>query len=399
VPILVPSGIVPIKSLTTDDVLYGDRVTSYRWEVLAHSSGSDHLVGFLDGVVEGSASLSWSSNAAVKGTGSMKVLDLDTAADGLMTISQLALVSARVRPVLVIDGLPDIPLGVFLFSAAPEAWAGTGRTYSAELLDRSTVLDQDSVDESYTVDATTPILQAVAAVIASAGESIDVDATVTDTLASPMVWEAGTSKLRIVNDLLAALNYNSLWVDGVGRFQATPYVVPAKRSLTYELLNRPRELIDGADSIYSDEWSRDLDMFAVPNKVVAVQSGSDGAPALVGEYTNTDPASPFSYPSRGRWITSVLTDVEVPDYSNEADPQAATVAFLVAKAQQSLIAASAVQATVKVKHLPVPLRVLDVMRFKNVPAGIDARHVVTSITLDANPLGLMETTLQEVIDL
>jgi hypothetical protein len=267
------------------------------------------------------------------------------------------------------------------------------------LLDRATVLDQDKTDASYTVDTSTPILQAVAAVIASAGERIDIDAAVTDTLASPMVWEAGTSKLQIVNDLLSALNYNSLWVDGIGRYQATPYVVPARRSLTYELLNQPRQLVDGEQSIYSAEWSRDRDMFSVPNKTIAVQSGSDDAPALVGVYTNEDPASPFSYPSRGRWITNVLSDVDVPDFSAEADPAAATVAFLEAKAQQSLIASSAVQAAVTVKHLPVPLRVSEVMRFKSTPAGIDARHVVTGLKLDANPLGLMESTLQEVIDL
>lgn len=397
----VPSGLLPIKELTTDDVLYGDRVTSYRWEVLAHDGGTDHLVGYLDGVVEGSASLSWASNAAVKGSGNLHVTDLDEAAPGLLTIREVSLTSARLRPVLVIDGLPEIPLGVYLFSAAPEDWTATGRTVKGELLDRATVLDQDAVDESYTVDASTPILSAVAAVIASAGESIDVDATVTTTPASPMVWPVGTTKLQIVNDLLAALNYNSLWVDGVGRFQATPYVVPARRSMTYELLNLPRELEDGEQSIYEAEWSRDLDMFAVPNKVIAVQSGTGegDSPALVGEYTNTDPDSPFSYPSRGRWITSVLTDVEVPDYSAEPDPDAATVAFLEAKAQQSLIASSAVQATVQVKHLPVPIRVSDVMRFANAPAGIDARHVATSVKLDANPLGLMTTTLQEVVDL
>lgn len=393
--ITLPSGIVPIKALSTDDVLYGDRVTTWRWEVLDHAAGTDHLVGVLDGVVEPSASLSWQNNAAVKGGGNLKVIDLDAAQPGFMTIDQVNLQSMRLRPVQSIEGLPDIKWGVYLITAAPEDWSETGRVLSLELLDRATVLDQDAVDESYTVDTATPILQAVATVVASAGEQIAVDGTVTDTLASPRVWPVGTSKLQIVNDLLDALNYRSLWVDGEGNFRATPYVVPAKRSLLYELLNGiSRELIDGETSIYEQEWSRDLDMFSVPNKVIAVQSGTGDAPALVGEYTNTDPASPFSYPSRGRWITRVLDGVETPDGT---DPE--VVAFLEAKAQQSLIAASSVQATVKVKHLPVPLQVGDVMRFANAPAGIDARHVATSIKLDASPLGLMDTELQEVIDL
>lgn len=397
-----PSGpIIPVKNLTTEDVLYGDRTTSYRWEVLSHdlTAGTDSLAGFLDGVVEGQASLSWSSNTSVKGGGQMQVADLAQAQAGMLAIADVTLATVRLRPVCVIDGLPDIPYSVYLVSAAKEDWDDTGRIWTLELLDRCTVLDQDKTDSSYAVPAGTKVLSAVAAVIASAGEHIDVDASVTTALSSDMVWDAGTSKLQIVNDILAAANYNSLWVDGAGLFQATPYVLPANRDLAYELLALPRELVDGDQSIYDRQWTCDRDAFDVPNKVVAVQNGTTGAPALVGEYTNTDPASPFSYPSRGRWIVSVLTGVEVPDFSAAPDPAASTIAFLQSKAQQSLIASSAVQATIDVKHLPLPIRVLDVMRFANVPAGVDGRYTVTSIKLDANALGLMESTLQEVLTL
>jgi hypothetical protein len=394
-PIIIPAGIVPVRSLTTGQVLYGNRVSSYRWEVLAHAGGIDTLAGYLDGVLEGSASLTWTQNVAVKGTGSVKVSDLAVAAAGLMRIGQLSLSSVRLRPVLVVQGLPEIPLGVFLLSAAPEEWSGAGRVFKLELHDRATVLDQDLLDVTYTVDAATPILSAVATVIASAGESITVDATVTSTLTSAMVWAPGTSKLQIVNDLLSALNYTSLWVDGAGNFRATPYVVPANRGITYELLNGiSRELIDGATSIYSDVWARDRDLFKVPNKVIAVQAATGTAPALTGTYTNTDPTSPFSFPSRGRWVTKILSGVNTP-----AGADAAVIAFLAAKAQASLIASSAVQAVVSVKHLPIPLMGGDVVRFANAPAGIDKRHVVTSITLGAHALGLMDTKLQEVIAL
>jgi len=64
-----------------------------------------------------------------------------------------------------------------------------------------------------------------------------------------------------------------------------------------------------------------------------------------------------------------------------------------------LIASSSVQATVEVKTLPIPVRVGDVFRFANVPAGIDGRHVVTSRELDANATGLMALKLQELVTL
>ena len=399
----LPAGSIPVQELSTGDVLYGDRVTSYRWEVLTHNTttGVDTLAGYLDGVVEPSAALSWSLYNAVKGTGSLKVNDLAAAAPGLLRIGDLALAAARIRPVLVIEGLPEIPLGVYLFSAAPEEWSGAGRVYGLELLDRNTVLDQDLVEVSYTVAAGTVILSAVATVIASAGESITVDATNTAALGSAMVWPAGTSKLQIVNDLLGAMNYNSLWVDGVGNYRATPYLVPASRSIAYALLNGlSRELVDGDASIYSEAWSRDRDLFKVPNKVIAVQSGTGDDEPLTGTATNTttlvtSPTYPFSYAARGnRWISKVIDGVEVPDGTT---PQ--KQAYLDAKARASLIASSSVQAAVTVKHLPLPVRVSDVLRFANAPAGIDARHVLTAIDLEAHPLGLMTSTLQEVIDL
>lgn len=387
--------LVPVRILSTGDILYGDRVTSYRWEVLTHAGGIDTLAGYLDGVIESSATLNWSLYSAVKGSGSLRVADLAAAQPGFLRIGQIALASARIRPVLVVEGLPEIPLGVYLLSAAPEQWSGSGREYSLELLDRTTVLDQDRVEVSYTVAASTAILSAVATVIASAGESITVDATVTATPSSAMVWEAGTSKLQIVNDLLAALNYNALWVDGGGNYRATPYVVPASRTIQYELLNLDRELVDGDTSIYSDEWSRDRDLFEVPNKVITVQSGTGDTAPLTGTATNTDASSPFSYANRGnRWISKVITGVETPAGTT---PQ--MQAYLDAKARASLIASSAVQAAVQVKHLPIPVRVSDVLRFANAPAGIDKRHVLTSLALEAHPLGLMTSTLQEVIEL
>jgi len=210
-----------------------------------------------------------------------------------------------------------------------------------------------------------------------------------------MVWPAGTTKLQIVNDLLSALNYNSLWVDGNGSFQATPYVLPADRSQTYELLNLPRELVDGEKSIYGKDWTRDRDLFNVPNKVTAVQSATGDKAALTGTYTNTDPDSPFSYAARGdRWKTKTLEGVETPEGTDSE-----VIAFLEAVARRSLIASSSVQATVEVKCLPIPVRVGDVLRFANVPAGIDARHVLTSIELDAHPTGLMALKLRELVSL
>lgn len=386
-------AIIPIKVLSTEDVLYGDRVTSYRWEVLEHSNGIDQLVGVLDGVIDGS--LKWNQNAAVKGGGKAEVLDLDKASPGMIDISDLELESVRLRPVCVVQGLPENPLGVFLVSNAGEEWQDTGRVWNLELLDKCTVPDQDKVDQTYAVAAGTLILQEVRNILASAGEFISINEASTLATSTGMVWEAGTTKLKIINDLLDTAGYNSLWMDGYGNFQVTPRVLPANRSINYEVLGFPRVLRDGEKSIYRPDWNRQRDSFDVPNKVIAVEAaGGEDAPALVGQWTNEDPDSPYSYVRRGRWITHTLDSVETPEGTDFEK-----ITFLNNRARATLVQMSAVQAQVKVTHLPIPMRVSDVLQFAHAPAGIDARHVVTSIDLDLSPLGMMKSSLQEVISL
>jgi len=404
--ITLPSGVVPVRDATTREVLYGARSTSIRYELLLHDpvSGVDSFAGLLDGVKPG-GSLEWVSGAVVKKSGTLQVVDLLTAGAGLTRIADVDLLSNRVRPVMVVEGLPEFPLGVYLVTASPEAWSGTGRTFDLELHDKSTVLDQDAVEVTFTASAGVSVLSVVQAVIESAGERISVDGDDVRTLTAPLVWEAGTSKLRIVNDLLAALNYHSLWVDGLGSFRANPYVRPADRSIRYTVLNDVegnrlrRELVDGAESIYEPEWSRDIDLHGVPNKVIAVAVGSGDEAPLSASVSNTDPFSPFSVAARGRTIVRVVSGVEVPDFTGLDDPAAATVTFLTGKARDMLISASSVQAGVSVKCLPIPVELLDAVVFAHAPAGIDARHVVRRASLQLSFSGVMSLELQEVLSL
>lgn len=410
----LPSGLLPVMDLTTEEILYGSRTTSFRYELLSHDSttGADSLLGYLDGV-QPDGVLQGESSPPVKWGGSLTVRDVaepgfDDAGNRLTRVGAIDLTTVRIRPVRVIEGLPETPLGVYVVNAAPEVWSGTGRTYQLTLQDKSTVLEQDAVETSFTADTATPILSIVAAILASAGERISVDLSDDRQLAAPRVWEAGTSKLRIVNDLLTeSLGYNALWVDGAGNFRATPYVRPALRSPRYSVLNGAdgqrltRELVDGESSIYEREWRHDRVSYKVPNRVMAVAQRVGDADPLVGVATNTNPDSPYSTVSRGRVIVadSGPITVDVPDFSAEANPTAATIAFLEEAAMRSLIARSSSQAVVSIQCLPIPIDLMDAVRFANTPAGVDARHVVRSATVPLSFDGLMSLELTEVTEL
>ncbi|TXK17412.1 hypothetical protein [Homoserinibacter sp. GY 40078] len=414
----LPAGVLPVRDVTTREILYGSRTTSHRYELLKHNpaTGRDSLIGELDGVEPG-GSLSWSVSARVKKSGSITVHDLATAASGMTRIADIDLVQVRIRPVLVIEGLPEQPLGVYVVTASPEAWTATGRTFAVELHDKSTALDQDAFDTTFVAEAGLPVLEIVRDIIKSAGESIVIDGSDTRTLASSLVFPVApeTTKLTIVNDLLKVLDYTALWVDGVGNFRATPYVRPADRSIRYAMLNDSdgqqlvRELTDGEESVYSPDFKRDRDSFGVPNIVVAVATGDGDAEPLTGSWSNDDPACPYSRlvpdpDNPGEYVRAlrrvkVLSGVDVPDFSAEPDPAGATEAHLSSVARQSLIASSSVQAAVSVRCLPLPLELLDAVRFESTPAGVDARHTVQRVEIPLRFDELMSVDLQEVIDL
>jgi len=398
------TGIIPVRDRSQADILYGSRTTTFRYELYTHnpSTGRDSLQGFLDGAKGGS--LTWSASQRVKKSGSVSVLDLDEAAAGMIRFGDVDRVTTRIRPVRIIEGLPEQPLAMYVITAAGEAWSAGHRTYSVELHDKSTILDQDLTETTWQVAAGTVILEAVRDVIQSAGEAIAIDAGETTVTATDRSWKAGTSKLDIVNDLLDSLNYNKLWVDSIGSFRATPYVAPKDRPIRYEVLNLDRELVDGPTSIYLSEWSRDRDVYGVPNRVIVQAEGGDEDAPLQGVATNetTDTSSPlweFSHERLGFWRTADPLSVEVPDFSAEADPDAATVAYLEGKAMQSLLQASAVQAKVSLKALPIPVELLDAVGFQSTPAGIDARHTLQKIRHDLTSGGLMALDLMEVIAL
>jgi len=289
---------------------------------------------------------------------------------------------ARVRPVLIVEGVPEVPLGVFVPAAPVEQWSEGGGRQEVELLDRTSVLRQDYLPASYTAKAGTNVISAVRKLIASTGERVGALTTSDDTLPSDLFWGAGTNKLTVVNELLAAAGYLALWADGNGQFRAEGYHSPKARPVAYSLL-------DGDGSIYLPNLSIDRDLYDIPNRVIMTAQGSGQSEPWTAIATNRNKDSPFSYDRRGRWITDVLLGVE-----------AISLQGLEAKAEARLSALTATQATIQVQHAPVPgLRVNEVVRLRRDPADVDTLFTVTKTSINFNPTALAKSTLTEVVDL
>lgn len=262
-------------------------MTRWSFELLDRS---DNPLGPLDGVTGGSAEVV--AQSRLGGSGSLTIdhrRDIDW-----MTYRVQARFSDEDR---------TWPVGTFLLSSPTENHSEFGLTHSVALRTKMNVIEEDSVEARYSLAAGTGIIATVVTLIQSTGEARISATASAAVLASAMTWEAGTSKLTIVNDLLQAAGYWSLWCDGSGLFRVEPYREPVARPVSFEFLH-------GENSLHFPDWDREQDHASVPNRFVAVGQGDETTPPLVGLATNENPQSPYSFQQRGRWITATEEGVE-----------------------------------------------------------------------------------------
>lgn len=357
----------------TSSALLGSRTESFRFDLL---DADEAPLGRLPGVLGGK--LEWSIGNTVKGGGTLEWRpepDQATTPDWL---------SCRVKVTyrLTAEGQPySWPAGVFLAGAAPADYTSTGPVYKIELYDKLIVPAQDVLDEAFSLDTGTVVTSAVRDLLESTGERNLAVTESAETLAQPLTWDAGTSKLRVINDLLAAINYWSLWCDATGQYRVEPYQRPGLRPVQHTF-------VDGEDCIYLPRFTVDADYFAVPNKMVCIaQTDGDTEPLVsVRLLDDIDPDSPYTAEARGRTIAQVVSDVAATSQDVLDDI-----------ADRKLREAAQVTRTFKVEHAWLPLSLNDVVRFTNRPTGQEATCTLTAFEVALKPGGLVRSTLREVL--
>jgi hypothetical protein len=211
--------------------------------------------------------------------------------------------SDRIKPYVQVwvpanGGWAEFPQGVFLLSTPEQGTDPTGSvvTRDVEAYDQCQVLLDDKVDGKYLLVAGTVITDALVTILLSAGITQYNVAPSTKTLPVDREWDTGTSKLNVVNDLTAMLNYYSIWFDGEGLAIASPYVLPSQAPSEYTYDDSASGVIELGSP------KRKQDLFSAPNKWVLTVSQAD-LTELKSIYINSNPNSPLSTVSRGRTIT------------------------------------------------------------------------------------------------
>lgn len=354
-------------TLGVGDPLTGPRAESWRVEMLALDGTP---LGPLDGA--DTLSLTWDISRDIIGTGTL----------AWAGISAPDWKNIRLQPVYEAtfpDGTAtEWPLGVFIPDVPAAKWTDGSQDQSVGLFDGLKVLVDDKTPNTFGLPAGTYPTAAVRDQLRTAGIPDSMVAIVDSVgqLTVAMTWDAGTTRLRIVNDLLEAVNYLPLWTDGYGVYTGTPY--------TDASLRLPRWTFeDGPAAIYEPEFSVSDDTFDIPNRVTLIGRTTGDAAPLVSVITNEDLLSPYSQPNRGRWIDRAPETVEAVD-----------AATLDALARRRLAEATQAARTVDLTHWLVPLDVNDLVEFRNSDAEVALVGLVQTRAVSLTEDGIATATAE-----
>ncbi len=305
---LDPSGVYPDAEVVDALVARGGaRTMTYRYDRL---DASRTYLGPLSNVLAGAVA----NNAlgTIKRTARFTMLEtgeLDYLSDLVRPYARLAMPDG---------GFVEWPLGTFSLATPDRLLDEVGVvTREVEAYDLLVVLNDDKTTDRYSVAAGVAYTTALATVATGAGLAYAITPSAL-TLPAAMEWEPGTTKLRVVNDLLSAINYKSATINELGVLLCQPYQSPTTRPTEYVYA-------DGSASVRRGGTRQGLDLFSVANRWVLVKSEPDQT-ALTSTYTNADPLSPTSTASRGRTIVDFRTEQDAADQST-LDAKAARLAF------------------------------------------------------------------------
>jgi hypothetical protein len=293
--------------------------------------------------------------------------------------------SDRIQPWILLK-MPDgnfasWALGVFLLSSPKRKADVAGNVIrEVDAYDLLQVLLDDKVIDRYTIPLGTNYIAALKTLLDSAGITSQNLTACASVLPASLDWAPGTDKLTIINALLGAINYWSLFFDAYGLAVAQPYVLPSNRASDYTYK-------DDSQSVTFPEVEQDLDLFAIPNKWVITVTEPDQS-VLTSLYTNVNPASLTSTVSRGRTIVSFLTNTAVDQPTLDA------------KVQRQAFEDSQVYETVLLETAIMPMHSENnMLTLVFSPLGISANYNELSWGFDLVAGGRMKHSVRKVVSI
>lgn len=343
-----------------DKVLTSHRQESWTYEILDRT---DQVVGPLVGVKLGSGSLTYNTHAEVKSGGSLTYYgeEIDWDIHRIKITYKASTTYGEV----------EWPLGVFIVTKPEDNYSSTSRSQNLQLMDKTQILVEDAVASTYVIPAKTKVTDAIRKLVLSTGESRIILEDSNEVTRVTQVWKAGTTKLRIINDLLEQINFFSIFTDTEGNFRGSKYVKPESRPAAWSF-------VTGENSIFKSEYTRTDDRYGRPNRCIVLASSDGTDDGIKG--VAVDQAD---YNKVKRWITRVEEGVE-----------AATAAIAKEIAEKKLDAARSTSRNIELHHAALPPMLNARTPFHTLHMAGDGVVQTMDIPLVAG--GMTKTSLREL---
>lgn len=255
-----------------------NRLVAYKYELLDKNNNHKKWLYTVS-----SCNIAYQSLTQLKASAKLSMLD-DTDINWL---------TDRIRIYMVLNGVQTL-LGTFLLSSSGKKISNIGTiTRGVEAYSTLQILLDDKLETRLQIVAGTNAINECIRLIGTSG-LYDI-ASSSKTLLSDKVYEIGTSKLDVINDLLSVVNYTSLYVDREGKYIAKPYILPTDRDIDISIQN---DII----GLVKEEMTDSLDLFSVPNVFIRYTSDITINPPLSYTFENTNASSITSIANRGRRI-------------------------------------------------------------------------------------------------
>lgn len=210
---------------------------------------------------------------------------------------QVDLLTDTIRPRMILNG-ESYPLGEFYVATMPILYENGVDRVRIEAYDGNLILKQRSLENSLSVPKTARYTDVVQELLIDSGITrLLVEESPAVLLSEREDWPVGTSYLSIINELLAEINYNSLWFDMEGNARVSAYKAPTveNAAFTYD---------SGEASIIMSDCMISEDAYNAYNVFIAVVSSPDYDEPIQAVSVNEDPSSPISTIRRGRRIVA-----------------------------------------------------------------------------------------------
>lgn len=207
--------------------------------------------------------------------------------------------------------------------------------------DLSQLLVDAAFTNSFSVQAGLSCPAAVSAIVSSYGGRVKLRVIIPDNgavLTGSMSWDAGTSRLAAVNDVLTAFSYKPAWMDGPA-LKSRPFVDYASVTPAYTFDTTQGVTAALSPIVETPDWSHAFNQF----RVIGSDPRKTPPQPVTGWYENDSPLSPTSTISTRPRMAPVINDSKIVD-SRAANARAR------AEAQK----AARVYATLSLPFLPWP---------------------------------------------